>query len=159
VLQPVALTPEFSSASKEYKTRNYPEAMKKFNAIIEDTNTPSSERRLAHLGQAMVYLSYDEDWNSVKNAKEALGKAAKVPLAAGESLDYETDMLMEAVLALIDSQSAYETIKSQSGDSGYQISQLKKGNQALELEVDALKKENKNLNDALEKLKKLTLGD
>lgn len=152
-------TPEFSSASKELKTRNYKEAVKQFDEIIEDGQTPSNERRLAYIGMALVYLSYDENWRSLKNARASLASAAKVPVPQGESLDHQTDMLMEAVVALIDSQAAYETIESQSGDTGYQITQLKKKNQALETELTALQKENKNLNEALEKLKKLTLDD
>lgn len=155
----VPLTPAFSSASTDFKTRQYAAAVGKFDAIIADPGTPAKERRLAHLGKALVYLSYDEEWRSIQNARDALGQAAKVPVPAGETLDIETDMLMESILAQIDSQSVYDNMKSQTKDSGYQVAQLEKKQEALEKERDALIKENENLNQALERLKNLTLGD
>ena len=114
----VPLTPVFSSASTDFKSRQYTDAVGKFDAIIADSSTPAKERRLAHLGKALVFLSYDEEWRSIQNARDALGQAAKVPVPTGETLDIETDLLMESILAQIDSQTAYDTMKSQSKDSG-----------------------------------------
>jgi hypothetical protein len=156
---PAEATPKFSSASKEYKTRNYSKAVSDFDAIIVAADSSDVERRLAHLGKAMVYLSYDENWHSIKNAQAALGEAARVPSPVGESLNIDTDLLMEAIVALINSQTIYDNIKSETDDSGYQIAQLNKNNKSLEQERDELRKENASLNAALEKLKKLTLGN
>jgi hypothetical protein len=142
-----------------YNNRDYPDAIRAFDNVIADTGTNANDRRLAQLGKALVYLSDDENWHSLENAKMALVAAGQVAPAGDGEFAIETDMLMDAVSAVIGTESKYVALQATSGDSNAQIARLKRERNTLTAERDELLADQKALNEALEKLKQLTLGD
>ena len=68
-------------------------------------------------------------------------------------------MLMDSVAAQIGSESNYLEMKSKAGTTRAEITRLQKERDALVQERDGLLKEQQALNEALEKLKNLTLGN
>ena len=148
-----------SSAAAMYDTRNYPDAIREFENIIRDDSSSANSRRMAHLGRAMVYLGNDENWHSLENAKMALMSAGQVTPEDGEEFAVETDMLMDAVSAVIGTESKYSVLMAKSSGSGGQNAELRRELDAVKAERDELVEEQKMLNEALEKLKELTLGN
>jgi len=148
-----------SDAASMYNAGDYEAALYAFNKIGKDPVESANDRRLAQLGKALVYLGNDQKLHSVANAKLALVSAGQVQARADEEFEIETNMLMEAVSFVIGTESKYDVLKEKSGGSNVQVTQLKKENAALKTERDELLAEQKSLRDALEKLKKLTLGD
>lgn len=142
-----------------YDSRNYPSAIKKFDKISSSEDASANNRRLAHLGQAMVYLSNDAKWHSLENAKMSLVAAGQVVPEANEEFNIETDLLYDAITSVIGTESKFVVLQSKSGNSGAEVTQLKRERDELEAERNELLAEQKNLNEALEKLKQLTLGD
>ena len=147
-----------ASASVMYNTRDYAGAVAEFDRIIANDATSSNSRRLAHLGKALIYLGSDESWHSLDKAKMALNSAGSVMPESDEEFAIETDMFMDSIAAQIGSESQYLELKEKSGGSSAEIARLKKERDALAQERDALLKEQQTLNEALEKLKNLTLG-
>ena len=147
-----------ASANVLYNTRNYTGAVQEFDTIITNSDASANSRRLSHLGKALIYLSSDEDWHSIENAKMSLNAAGQVVPESDEEFAVETDMFMDSIAALIGSESEYLELQAKSGNSGAEIARLKKERNALTTERDQLLKEQQALNDALEKLKNLTLG-
>lgn len=146
-------------AANMYNSRNYPGAIREFGNVVTDDSASANDKRLAHLGKAMVYLSNDENWHSVDNAKLSLMSAGQVAPADGEEFAIETDLLMDAVSTVIGTESKYAVLMEKTSGSGAQIAQLQQERDALAAERDELLKEQKVLNEALEKLKQLTLGN
>ena len=60
---------------------------------------------------------------------------------------------------MIGTESKYVVLQSKSGNTGAEVTQLKQERDALQTERDDLLAEQKSLNEALEKLKQLTLGN
>ena len=133
--------------------------MAEFDDIIESTNGDANNRRLAHLGKALIYLGSDESWHSIDNAKMSLSAAGSIVPEGTEEFAIETDMLMDSVAAQIGSESKFVELRSKAGRSMAEIAQLRKERDALVQERDELLKEQQALNDALERLKNLTLGN
>lgn len=148
-----------ATAVDMYNSDNYSGAMKEFANVISSAGSSANDRRLAHLGNAMVYLSNDEQWHSLENAKMSLVDAGQVVPGANEEFNIETDLLFDAITAVIGTESKYVVLKSKSGNSGAEVVQLKKERDQLAAERDELLAEQKSLNEALEKLKQLTLGN
>jgi hypothetical protein len=148
-----------SSAAAMYNTNNYPGAIREFDAIIASGTSSANSRRLAHLGKAMVYLGKVESWHSIENAKMSLMSAGRVAPEDGEEFAVETDMLMDAVSSVIGTESKYTVLMAKSSGFGQQNAELRRELDALKTEREELLKNQKMLNDALEKLKELTLGN
>lgn len=149
----------FKSAASMYNAGDYEGALYAFNQIGKDPAESADSRRLAQLGKALVYLGNDPKLHSVANAKLALVSAGQVQAGANEEFAIETNMLMEAISFVIGTESKYDVLKEKSGGSNVQVAQLKKENAALQSERDELLAEQKSLKEALDKLKKLTLGN
>jgi len=155
-----------SSAVDSYNSRDFSTAIQGFDSVIADDASGANSRRLAHLGKAMVYLGTDENWHSIENAKMSMLSAGQVAPKKGEKFAPETDMLMDAVSEVIGTESKYSMVQEKSSGSGYEISQLRRELDSVKAERDALKmerndlvEEQKMLNAALEKLKKISLGN
>ena len=148
-----------AGAAAMYNTRNYPGAIREFDAVIANKGASANNRRLAHLGKAMVYLGSDEKWHSMANAKMSLVSAGQVAPKDGEDFNVETDMLMDAVSAVIGTESKYAVLMSKSSHSGQENAKLRQELDEVKAEREELLEEQKVLNEALEKLKKLTLGN
>ena len=159
--QPTATTSKVNvvSAYDMYNMRDYAGAVKEFNKIISDDGSSANNRRMANLGKAMIYLGTDENWYSLDNAKLALNSAGEVVPDGNSEFAVETDMLMDAILDLIGTESQLAALQLKSGNSKGEVAGLKSERDALEAERDALLAEQKALNDALEKLKELTLSN
>lgn len=148
-----------AGATDMYNNENYAGAIREYDSIVKSETANADERRLAHLGKALVYLGNDEQWHSLDNAKLALASAGQIMPAAGEEFAPLTDLLMDAVTDVIGTESKYIELQSKTGNSGAELGRLKKERDTLKAERDALLKEQKALNEALEKLKSLTLGN
>ena len=147
------------AAADMYNGRNYPGAIREFNNIIADKDASANSRRLANLGKSLVYLGNDKKWHSLENAKMSLISAGQVAPLDNEEFEIETDMLMDAISAVIGTESKYVVLKGKSSGSNTQVTQLKEEMAAVEAQRDELIAEQKRLNEALEKLKELTLGN
>lgn len=148
-----------ASVSDLYSTRNNAAAMDGFDSIISDADSSANSRRLAHLGKALVYLGGDDNWHSLENAKMSLSAAGSVTPGDDEEFAIETDMLMDSIAAQIGSESEFLELKAKTGNSGVEIARLRNERDALVKERDELLSEQQALNEALEKLKNLTLGN
>lgn len=147
-----------ASANVLYNTRNYTGAVREFDTIITDPDASANSHRLSHLGKALIYLSSDKKWHNIENAKMSLHAAGQIVPESDEEFAVETDMFMDSIAALIGSESEYLELRAKSGNSGAEIARLKKERNALTAERDQLLEEQQALNNALEKLKNLTLG-
>lgn len=156
---PAVPVSELAKANDNYAARNYPGAVREYEAIIKDDDASANNRRLAHLGKALVFLGPDKDWHSLENAKMSLGDAGRIAPDDNEEFAIETDMLMDSVTTLIGAESELRELQAKSGSSGAEVARLKKERDALAAERDALLEEQQGLNAALEKLKNLTLGN
>jgi len=147
-----------TSANVMYNTRNYTGAVREFDTIIRDADASANSHRLSHLGKALIYLGTDKNWHSIENAKMSLNSAGQVIPETGEEFTVETDMFMDSIAALIGAESENHELQSKTGNSSAEIARLKKERDTLANERDQLLKEQQALNEALEKLKNLTLG-
>ena len=150
--------PGLESANVMYNTRNYSGAVREFDTIITDTNASANSHRLAHLGKALIYLADDKNWYSIENAKTSLNRAGQVVPESNEGFAVETDMFMDSIASQISTETRLQELQADSGGSGAEIESLKKERDALAAERDELLQEQKALNEAIEKLKNLTLG-
>lgn len=148
-----------AGANTMYNTRNYTGAVSEFDTIITDADASANSRRLSHLGKALIYLSSDKNWHDIENAQTSLSAAGSIVPANNEEFSIETDMFMDSIAALINSEADYTELKTNSGGSKAEVSRLQKQNAELVAERDKLLKEQKILNQAIEKLKNLTLGN
>lgn len=162
--QPAATVPHkavrgqgLDAASSLYEAREYDKALLQFDRVIAAPAASANSKRLAYLGKALIYLGNDEKWRNLDKAKLAISDAAKVKLGDGEQFTAEANMVRDAVMALAGSQSAYDALQTKTGGTGGEIARLKKQRDALVAERDALLEEQATLNQALEKLKELTL--
>jgi hypothetical protein len=160
--KPVAKTKPVTgieAAADMYNSRNYPGAIREFNNIIADKDASANSHRMANLGKSLVYLGNDKKWHSLENAKMALISAGQISPGDNEEFEIETDMLMDAISAVIGTESKYVVLKGKTSGSSTQVTQLKEEMAVVEAERDELIAEQKRLNEALEKLKELTLGN
>ena len=140
------------SAYDMYNMSNYSGAVSEFDSIIGDGAASANSRRMAHLGKALIYLGADPHWYSIDNAKLSLNSAGVIAPDGDAEFAVETDMLMDAILNLMGTESELAGLKSRSARSRDEIA-------ALKMERDSLLTEQKTLNEALEKLKDLTLSN
>jgi len=147
-----------ASANAMYNTRNYGGAVREFDTIISAADASAYGRRLSHLGKALIYLGSDENWRSIESAKMSLNAASQVIPEGNEAFSVETNLFMDSIAALINSESEYLELQAKSSDSSAEITRLEKERNALAKERDELLKEQQTLNEAIEKLKNLTLG-
>lgn len=147
-----------ASAADMYNSQNYPGAIREFDKVISDAGSSANSRRLAHLGKALIYLGTDQSVHSVDNAKLSLRSAGQVAPGGDEEFSVETDLLMDAVSSVIGTESKYAVLVAKSGDSGGEVKELRRELDAVKSERDELLVEQDVLNEAIEKLKTLTLG-
>ncbi len=147
-----------ASAADMYNSQNYPGAIREFDKVISDAGSSANSRRLAHLGKALIYLGTDQSVHSVDNAKLSLRSAGQVAPGGDEEFSVETDLLMDAVSTVIGTESKYAVLVAKSSDSGGEVKELRRELDAVKSERDELLVEHVVLNEAIEKLKTLTLG-
>jgi len=147
------------SAADMYNSRNYPGAIREYNYVITTEGESANNRRMAHLGQALVYLGNDENWHSIENAKISLMSASSVAPEGDEEFAVETNLLMDAISAVIGTESKYAVLMAKSDGSGTENTELRREIDSLKAERVELVAEQKVLNEALERLKELTLGE
>ena len=148
-----------AAAIDMYNADNFPGAIEEYDNIISHEGSSASDQRLAHLGKAMVYLGNDENWHSMENAKMSLIAAGQVVPGSDGEFTAETDLLMDALSAAIGTESKYVALQAKSGNSGTEVKRLRQENATLKEQRDELLAEQKRLNEALETLKQLTLGN
>jgi len=140
---------EFRTAYDHYTQGRQAAALELFDHVLADATSDAGERRAAHLGKALVYLSADKQFRNPKSARTEAQAANE--LGAGESdIGALTGFLQSAVEA------------SLAGDGGTaelnaRVAKLTKDKAALEAERTALLAEQEKLKAAIEKLKKVTL--
>ena len=148
-----------ANANIAYITNDYDTAIKEFSAVAVDPATGANSRRMAYLGQALIYLGSDKEFYSLENAKLALRSADQVTPVENEEFSLASEMLMDAVVITIGSQSRYAELYSKSGRYSSEVVRLKSERDKLQADNIELIKEQAALNDALERLKNLTLGN
>lgn len=159
VVETVLVHDELAGANFAYNTQDYETALKEFHSISLDPGASANSRRMAHLGQALIYLSSDKKFHSLDNAKLALRSAGQVELAENEEFSLAADMLVDAVNITIGTESRYAQLQSKSGNSSSEVVRLKAERDALLADNSKLQQEQVALRDALERLKNLTLGN
>lgn len=155
----VVIRAGIETAANLYNSRNYSGAILEFDNITNNEASSANSRRLAHLGKALVYLGPDADWHSVDNAKLSLVSAGQVAPSDTEEFSIETDMLMDAITAVIGTESKFAVLAAKTQGDGNESTELKRELDSVKSERDALIAEQKRLNDTIEKLKALTLGN
>jgi len=106
------------------------------------------EQRLGHLGLAMIGLSTDSRWRDLEAAARHLQAAEE--LADGASV--ETSMLLTAMSALVSVETNITELNTKLANASAESARLKE-------ERDDLLAEQAALNEAIEKLKSLTMGN
>ena len=133
------------SAWSAYDRRDFATAAAGYDELANDED----DRQLALLGKALVHLSTDAQWRN-------LDEAARL-LQASEQMDnngasVQTSMLINALSSLIGAEANNSELNTKVSNSSREIAQLK-------AEQEALVAEQSTLNEALEKLKALTIGN
>lgn len=137
------------SAYTNYEKRDYAAAAAEYDQLTASVDAKDSIQRLAHLGKALVYLSTDPHWRNLEAAGHSL-QSAEVLESGNKNL--ETSMLMNALSALIVVESNISELDTKVANSAAEIARLKH-------QTETLKAEQVALNEALEKLKALTIGN
>lgn len=159
VIENVVRDDGLANANTAYNARDYDAALKEFKAITQNQAASVNSRRMAYLGEALIYLSSDKQWRSLENAKMALRSAGQVAPTEDEGFLLTTDMMMDAITISIGTESRYAELQSKSGNSSSEVVRLKAERDALLAENTKLRKDQVALNEALERLKNLTLGN
>ena len=133
------------SAFAQFERRNYSGAAAAYEDAADDD---AHSERLAYLGQALIHLSTDPQWRDLD--------AAARKLQAAESVDGPTEveirMLMNALSSLIGVEANISELNTKVVNSASEIARLKDERKALIADQAAL-------NEAIEKLKALTIGN
>jgi hypothetical protein len=151
--------PGLSAAGDFYSNGNYQAVIATLDEIITDQSRNANSRRLAQLGKAMIYLGDNDEFRSVENAKMALAAAGQIVADEGEGFAVETAVLMDAISELISADTTHASLSAKSRDANRAVTRLTQERDDLMTERDELLAEQVALNDAIEKLKQLTLGD
>lgn len=159
VVEKVVIDDGLANANDAYNSRDYDSALNEFKAIAQNQAASVNSRRMAYLGQALIYLNSDKRWRSLENAKMALRSAGQIAPTDNESFRLTTDLMMDAITVSIGTESRYAELRSKSGNSNNEVARLKAERDALSAENDQLRQEQVALNEALERLKNLTLGN
>ena len=133
------------SAFAEFERRNYAGAAAAYDDAAEDN---ARSKRLAHLGRALIHLSTDPQWRDLDAAARNLQAAENM----GGSNEVEISMLMNALSSLIGVEANISELNTKVANSASEIARLKEERQALIADQAAL-------NEAIEKLKALTIGN
>jgi hypothetical protein len=136
-----------NAAYTQYTKRDFTSAATGYDALIgsADDNT----RQLAYLGKALIHLSTDPQWRDLDEAGRLLQSAETLGSANGS---VEASMLMNALSSLAGVEANISELNSKVSNSASEIARLKQ-------ERDSLQAEQTALNEALEKLKALTIGN
>lgn len=132
-------------AFEQYQRRDFAAASAGFEVATEGTR---QEQRLGHLGQALIRLSTDSRWRDLDAATRHLQAAEE--LVEGSSV--ETSMLLTAMSALVGVEANITELNSKLANANAESARLKN-------ERDDLVAEQAVLNEAIEKLKALTIGN
>lgn len=137
------------AAYAQYSRRDFAGAASAYDAVTGNANASASDKRLAHLGKALVYLSTDAEWRDLDEAGKSLQMAESIDMG---SSSVETGMLMNAMSSLIG-------VESNISELDVKLANSTRENVRLKDERQELIAEQANLNEALEKLKTLTIGN
>lgn len=132
-------------AFENYQRRDYAAASASFEVATEGSR---QEQRLGHLGQALIRLSTDSRWRDLDAAKSHLQAAEELAGGAG----VETAMLLTAMSALVSVEANITELNNKLANANAESARLKD-------ERDDLVAEQAALNEAIEKLKALTIGN
>ena len=144
---------QLSQAFDAYERRNFASAHEGFEALTESGNADTE--RLAWLGIALVRVSTDPDWRDPEAARVALQSAESTEGAPGIA----AGMLINALSSLILIEADMSAVTRQQLNTAYEAREAEAEINALREERDALLAEQERLNEALEKLKELTIGN
>ena len=136
-------------AYASYERRDFAAAAAGYSAVIASGDGDTEDQLLANLGKALVYLSTDSEWRDVAEAGNALQAAEAIQ---SDSQGVESGMLMNALSALIGSEANISELNSKVANSAAETRKVQNELDAAIVEQDAL-------NEALEKLKALTIGN
>jgi hypothetical protein len=132
-----------------FEQRDFAAANNTFKSVVEDAGASNSERQLALLGQAMVHLSTDTEWRDISLATGALQSAEAID-AGSEQV--ASGLLVAALSSLMGVENNNSELNRKVANGASEIAKLKDQNDVLQGEQDML-------NEALEKLKSLTIGN
>lgn len=132
-----------------FEQRDFAAANNTFKAVVEDAGASNSERQLALLGQAMVHLSTDSEWRDMSLAAGALQSAEAIDAGSDQ---VASGLLVTALSSLMGVENNNSELSRKVANSASEIANLKGQNDVLQGEQDML-------NEALEKLKALTIGN
>lgn len=132
-----------------FEQRDFAAANGVFKSVIEDTGASDSDRQLAYLGQAMIHLSTDGEWRDMSLAAGALQSAEAIDSGSEQ---VASGLLITALSSLIGVENNNSELNRKVANGNAEIARLKDQNGVLQEEQDML-------NEALEKLKALTIGN
>ncbi len=138
-----------SSAFSQFTKRDYAAASSGYDAVASSTGSSPGAKQLAYLGKALVHLSTDSKWRSLDEAGRLLQSAEAID---ADGTNVETQMLMNALSSLIGVEANISEMDAKVANSASEIARLKE-------EKSSLQEDQAALNEALEKLKALTLGN
>lgn len=136
-------------AYASYERRDFAGAATGFGTVLSSSNTKPEDQVLANLGMALIHLSTDSEWRDLGQAGAALQAAEAIDNSANK---VESGMLMNALSSLIGVETNISELNSKASNSRAEIVKLKSDLEAAHAEQVAL-------NEALEKLKALTIGN
>jgi hypothetical protein len=146
------------SAFQAYDLRKFESAAAAFEAIANDGAASANDRRIAHLGMAMIHLSTDLDWRDIDAAKVSLDEARAVA-QEDPSPRVETNMLALAVNDLVNVEADNTELMRRSNELARELGRVKETQGDWQAEREALLAEQARLQQTLDKLKQLTLGN
>lgn len=144
-----AASAAIQEAFDQFSRRDFATAMSGFDNVADSANANPDDQRLAHLGKSLVYLSTDREWRDLDAAAMALQSAEDIP---GGSNPVQHGMLVNAVSSLIGAEKNNAELKGKVNNAAYELGKLKEALENQDAEVATL-------NEALEKLKDLTIGN
>jgi hypothetical protein len=136
-------------AYTSYERRDYAGAASGFGSVLSSGKAAAEDQVLANLGMALIHLSTDSEWRDLAQAGAALQAAEGIE---STSSSVESGMLMNALSSLIGVETNISELNSKASNSSAEITRLKSDLAAAKTEQDAL-------NEALEKLKAITIGN
>lgn len=149
---------QLESAFRNYDLRKFESAAAAFERIAANDSASANDRRIAHLGLAMIHLSTDLDWRDIDAAKVSLDAAREVA-QTDPSPRVETDMLSLAVNDLVNVETDNAELMKRSNELARELGRVKDNRGDWEAEREALLAEQARLEETLERLKQLTLGN
>jgi len=136
-------------AFAQYSRREFAAAASSFDSVVASAGAKPVDLQLAHLGKSLVYLSTDPNWRDLDAAALALQSAEGV---TSNDNSVQLGMLVDAVSSLIGAEKNNSELMSKVNNAAYELGKLKEALEMQDAEVETL-------NDALEKLKNLTIGN